>query len=41
MGSTAPGYGNGIVNIERLTLPAGLVCDSDGGRSQGSTTARN
>jgi len=28
--STAPGYGYGIVNIERLTLPAGLTCDGTG-----------
>ena len=25
--STEPGFGNGIVNITRLTLPAGLTCD--------------
>ena len=28
--STAPGYGYGIVNIQRLTLPSGLTCDSSG-----------
>ena len=39
--TTAPGYGDGIVNIERLTLPAGLVCEADGGRAQDSDEVRN
>ena len=28
--STVPDYGYGFVNIERLTLPAGLTCDGSG-----------
>jgi hypothetical protein len=27
--SSAPGYGNGIMELERLTLPAGLTCGED------------
>jgi hypothetical protein len=35
--STVPGYSGGRMNIERLTLPAGLTCDVDGSGRAGDT----
>ena len=40
--SSVPGYGSGGMDLERLTLPAGLVCQTDdSGRAQDSDNVPN